>query len=85
MARLSAPAPRTVPRLDDWANSRLKARPAAAGSPEAAEWAVFVAYRGLLDELGAADDAGMSVWASKRLAQPTVLGGLEEQRRSGVP
>ncbi len=32
---------------------------------------MFVAYRRLLDELGADDDAGMSVWASKRLVRST--------------
>ena len=68
MARLSAPTPRTIPCLDRGRIPSLSP-PAAAGSLEAAEWAVFVAYRRLLDELGVDDDAGMSVWASKRLAR----------------
>ena len=58
-------------RFRDWTIGErpLKARPTDVSPAAASEWAVFVAYRRLLDELGADDDAGMSVWASKRLVR----------------
>ncbi|MGC8639054.1 MAG: PD-(D/E)XK nuclease family protein [Isosphaeraceae bacterium] len=41
-----------------------------AGNPvELAEEAVFELYRAILEQLGADDEAGMMVWASKRLAK----------------
>jgi RecB family exonuclease len=59
-------------RIRLWTAAELPAKARARGSQrtapvESAEWAVFVRYRGLLDRLKAEDEAGMAVWASKRL------------------
>ena len=57
------------------------------GNPvELAEEAIFVLYRALLKQLGAEDEAGMTVWASKRLAQqPPVLGPVRRFRSRRLP
>ena len=41
---------------------------------QAAEWTVYVRYRELMIELGAEDDAGISVWASKYLMRSNRAG-----------
>ena len=46
-----------------------RGRPKQDDPVEAAELAVFVSYRSLLEELNSDDDAGMSVWASRRLVR----------------
>jgi RecB family exonuclease len=58
-------------RIAGWISSERPVRELArdAEPVEAAEWAVFLAYRTVLGELNCDDDAGMAVWASRRLCR----------------
>ena len=61
-------------RLRNWTIEELPPRRCAADSGNldaiaAAEWSIYVCYRELLTELGAEDEAGISVWASRFLAR----------------
>ena len=57
-------------RFVAWTIEERPVRSAAPGGPAAAaEWAAFVRYRVILRQLGAEDEAGLAVWASKRLSQ----------------
>src|SRR5208337_2907592 len=49
---------------------------------EAAEWTTYIRYRELLARLGAEDDAGISVWASKYLVRADRPGA---RARSNLP
>jgi ATP-dependent helicase/nuclease subunit B len=51
------------------ASAAVQARDTDGNPVEAAEWSVYVQYRGLLGQLSAEDDAGFAVWASRRLAR----------------
>ena len=59
------------PGLDDRRAFSPQARigPGDSDPIEAAEWTTYVRYRELLARLGAEDDAGISVWASKYLVR----------------
>lgn len=55
-------------RLRDWTTAELhRARSVPDELADSPEWAVFLRHRQLLRELGAEDEAGLSVWASIRL------------------
>jgi ATP-dependent helicase/nuclease subunit B len=57
-------------RFAGWTVEEKAARPIALADPiAAAEWALFVRYRSLLRQIDAEDEAGLTVWASKRLLQ----------------
>jgi RecB family exonuclease len=68
-------------RFADWTTEErpLRSRPPA-DPASVAEWAAFVRYRVLLRRLGAEDDAGLAVWASRRLMQrpPSTLSAFAQ-------
>ena len=56
-------------RLAAWTADERTARSRPPEAPAAAEeWGLFLRYRALLKKLGAEDEAGLAVWASRRLA-----------------
>jgi RecB family exonuclease len=57
-------------RFAEWTIEELSSRARPPAEPAAAaEWAAFLRYRNLLRKLGAEDEAGLAVWASRRLLQ----------------
>jgi RecB family exonuclease len=68
-------------RFADWTVEERAPRAMAPAEPAAAaEWAAFIRYRRLLRQIGAEDEAGLAVWASKRLVQrpPTSLAAFDQ-------
>jgi RecB family exonuclease len=64
-------------RVREWTAVERPARGRASSGDQdavaAAEWAVYVRYRSILAGLNGDDDAGMAVWASRRLARSPKL------------
>ncbi len=59
---------RLLRRLAAWTAEEKPARSRPPESPVLAEeWGLFLGYRALLKKLGAEDEAGLAVWASRRL------------------
>jgi RecB family exonuclease len=59
-------------RIENWTTAELPVRRRfrrPRSEVEGAEWSVFESYRAILRELNAEDEAGIAVWASRRLAR----------------